>query len=206
MSDARASSPISSASATTGSCSGHRLSEWCGHGPILEEDIALANIALDLIGQATLFLKLAGEIEGQGATRTRSPTSATRSTIRNALIVELPKGDFAFTIVRQFFFSVFSLLQMEALQQSANADARGHRRQGGEGSALSRSPQRAVGRHARRRHRREPRARAAALDDLWRYTGELFIADAVDRAGRGRRASASIPASLAAAWRAQVGR
>jgi hypothetical protein len=58
---------------------GHRLSEWCGHAPILEEDIALANIALDLIGQASMLLKLAGEVEGRAARRTRWPTSATRS-------------------------------------------------------------------------------------------------------------------------------
>ena len=104
---------------------GHRLSEWCGHGPILEEDIALANIALDLIGEATLLLKLAGEVEGAG--RTEDALAYFRDAIdyRNALICELPKGDFGFTIVRQFLFSVFSLLQMEALQKSANADLAG---------------------------------------------------------------------------------
>ena len=78
---------------------GHRLSEWCGHGPILEEDIALANIALDLIGQATLLLKLAGEVEGKG--RDEDALAYFRDAIefRNAQMVELPKGDFAFTIV-----------------------------------------------------------------------------------------------------------
>ncbi len=107
--------PTSSAWPTTGSSSGHRLSEWCGHGPILEEDIALANIALDLIGEATLLLKLAGEVEGKG--RNEDALAYFRDSVdyRNALLVELPKGDFAFTIVRQLFFSVFSLLQMEAL-------------------------------------------------------------------------------------------
>src|ERR1700757_4227766 len=86
---------------------GHRLSEWCGHGPILEEDIALANIALDLIGQATTLLRLAGELEGRG--RTEDDLAYFREAIdfRNALMVELPKGDFAFTIVRQFLFSAF---------------------------------------------------------------------------------------------------
>src|SRR5436190_4680318 len=80
---------------------GHRLSEWCGHGPILEEDIALANIALDLIGEATLCYKLAGEAEGTG--RNEDALAYFRDAVdyRNALIVELPKGDFAFTIVRQ---------------------------------------------------------------------------------------------------------
>src|SRR5690242_21408827 len=84
---------------------GHRLSEWCGHGPILEEDIALANIALDLIGEAALLLKLAGQLEGNG--RNEDALSFFRDSIdyRNALLVELPIGDFAITIVRQLFFS-----------------------------------------------------------------------------------------------------
>src|SRR5438874_7279511 len=83
---------------------GHRLSEWCGHGPILEEDIALANIALDLIGQATLLLTLAGTVERQG--RTADALAYFRDAIdyRNVQMVELPNGDFAFTTVRQFLF------------------------------------------------------------------------------------------------------
>ena len=161
---------------------GHRLSEWCGHGPILEEDIALANVALDLIGQATLLLKLAGEVEGQG--RNEDALAYFRDAIdfRNALLVELPKGDFAFTIVRQFLFSVFSLLQMEALRSERERRARRHRGEGGEGSAVSRAPQRAVGasRSATAPTRVTTRAQRA-LDELWRYTGELFIADDVDR-------------------------
>src|SRR5438445_8816295 len=83
---------------------GHRLSEWCGHGPILEEDIALANIALDLVGQATLLLGRAGELEGAG--RDADALAYLRDAIdfRNAQVVELPRGDFAFTIVRQFLY------------------------------------------------------------------------------------------------------
>src|SRR6058998_2236498 len=104
---------------------GHRLSEWCGHAPILEEDIALANIALDLIGHANLLLTLAGATEGKG--RDADALAYFREAVeyRNALLVELPKGDFAVTIVRQFFFSVFALLQAEALQRSTNADLAG---------------------------------------------------------------------------------
>src|SRR5438270_4988368 len=84
---------------------GHRLSEWCGHGPILEEDIALANIALDLIGQANLLLRLAGQTEGRS--RDEDTLAYWRDTIefRNALMLELPNGDFGFTIMRQFLFS-----------------------------------------------------------------------------------------------------
>jgi len=104
---------------------GHRLSEWCGHGPILEEDIALANMSLDLIGEATLVLKLAGETEANG--RNEDALAYFRDSIdyRNVLMVELPKGDFGFTIVRQLFFSVYSLLQMEALTRSTNTDLAG---------------------------------------------------------------------------------
>src|SRR5436190_17975279 len=90
---------------------GHRLSEWCGHGPILEEDIAMANIALDLIGQANLLLEQAGKAEGKG--RDQDALAYLREAIdyRNALMVELPKGDYAFTIARQLFFSVYAFLQ-----------------------------------------------------------------------------------------------
>jgi len=87
---------------------GHRLSEWCGHAPILEEDIALANIALDLIGQATLYLHVAGETEGKGRSEDALAYFREAVEFRNIQLVELPIGDFAFTIVRQFLFDVFS--------------------------------------------------------------------------------------------------
>jgi ring-1,2-phenylacetyl-CoA epoxidase subunit PaaC len=182
---------------------GHRLSEWCGHGPILEEDIALANVALDLIGEATLLLKLAGQLEGKG--RNEDALAYFRDAIdyRNALLVELPIGDFAFTIVRQLLFSVFSLLQMEALQRSTNADlagiaakavkeARYHVRHSaqwvvtlGDGTDES---------HARAQH---------AVDELWRYTGELFMADEVDRDAAAHGVGVD-PSALAEPWRVQV--
>jgi ring-1,2-phenylacetyl-CoA epoxidase subunit PaaC len=104
---------------------GHRLSEWCGHAPILEEDIALANIALDLIGQANLLLTSAGEAED--ADRDADALAFLRDAIdyRNVLLVELPKGDFAFTIARQFLFSVYGMLQADALQKSQHRDLAG---------------------------------------------------------------------------------
>lgn len=182
---------------------GHRLSEWCGHGPILEEDIALANTALDLIGEATLFYKLAGEAEGQG--RSEDALAYFRDAVdyRNALLVELPKGDFALTTVRQFFFSVYSLLQMEALAKSSHAELAG-------AAAKAVKESRYHVRHTAQwvvtlgdgtdeSHTRAQRA----VNDLWRYTGELFLADDVDRAV----AEAGIgvdPSTLADAWRAQV--
>src|SRR6185369_3479610 len=84
---------------------GQRLGEWCGHGPILEEDIALTNIALDLFGQATAFLKYAAEIEGKGQTEDDLAFHRDVRDFRNTLLAEQPNGDFAQTILRQFFIS-----------------------------------------------------------------------------------------------------
>jgi len=182
---------------------GHRTSEWCGHGPILEEDIALANIALDLIGEANLLLTLAAQTEGRE--RTEDSLAYLRDAIeyRNALMVELPKGDFGFTIIRHFFFGVFSLLQMDALQKSANADLAGiaakavkesryHVRHSaqwvltlGDGTAES--------------HDRAQRA----VDDLWRYTGELFMADDVEREVASQGLGVD-PSTLESPWQTQV--
>lgn len=182
---------------------GHRLSEWCGHGPILEEDIALANISLDLIGEASLLLKLAASVEGKG--RTEDALAYFRDAIefRNALLVELPKGDFGFTIVRQFLFSVFSLLLMDALQKSRNTELSGiaakalkesryHVRHSAQwvvtlGGGTDESHERVQG----------------ALNDLWRYTGELFAANDVDRAVAASGDGVD-PSTLEAAWRSQV--
>src|SRR4051794_21990783 len=156
---------------------GHRLSEWCGHGPILEEDIALANIALDLIGQANLFLEQAGEAEGKG--RDQDALAYFREAVdyRNILMVELPKGDFAFTIARQFLFSVFSYLQMEAMQKvgithvagiaaKAVKEAKYHVRHSADWMVK-------LGDGTEESHQRLQ----SAVDDLWRYTGEMFLMD-----------------------------
>src|SRR5262245_32192669 len=104
---------------------GHRLSEWCGHGPILEEDIALANIALDLIGQANLLLTAAGTAEGKGRDADALAFLRDELDYRNALITELPKGDFGFTIARQFFFSTHALCLTDALRASKSAELGG---------------------------------------------------------------------------------
>jgi len=182
---------------------GHRLSEWCGHAPILEEDIALANMALDLIGEATAFLGLAAEAEGKG--RDADALAYLREAIeyRNALLVELPKGDFAVTMVRQLLFSVFALLQAEALQRGTDAEVAGV-------AAKAVKEMRYHVRHSADwvvklgGGTSESNARAQrAVDDLWRYTGELFLADDVDRAA----AQAGIgvePSTLEGAWRATV--
>jgi len=182
---------------------GHRLSEWCGHGPILEEDIALANVALDLIGEANLLLKLAGQIEAKGRTEDALAYFRDATDYRNALLVELPIGDFAFTIVRQLLFSVFSLLQMDALQRSTNTDlagiagkavkeARYHVRHAAQWVVT-------LGDGTEESHDRTQKA----VDDLWRYTGELFFADAVDEQASTIGLGVD-PRTLEAPWRSQI--
>jgi ring-1,2-phenylacetyl-CoA epoxidase subunit PaaC len=182
---------------------GHRLSEWCGHGPILEEDIALANIALDLIGEATLFYKLAGAAEGKGRDEDGLAYFRDAVDFRNTLLVELPKGDFGATIVRQLFFSVYSLLQMEALATSANAELAGVAAKAVKESRyhVRHSAQWVVtlGDGTEESHKRAQRA----VNDLWRYTGELFLSDSIDE--EAVRAGVGVdPSTLADAWRVQV--
>jgi ring-1,2-phenylacetyl-CoA epoxidase subunit PaaC len=178
---------------------GHRLSEWCGHAPILEEDIALANIALDLVGQANLLLTRASAMENAG--RDADALAFMRDAIdyRNVLLVELPKGDFAVTIARQFFYSVFGMLQSEALQRSSDTDLAGisakmlkefryHVRHSGEWMLR-------LGGGTEESHSRLQ----AAVNDLWRYTGEMFLADEVDQ----KAASSGVgvdPSQLERAW------
>jgi ring-1,2-phenylacetyl-CoA epoxidase subunit PaaC len=158
---------------------GHRLSEWCGHAPILEEDIALANVALDLLGQATMFLRRAGEVEGKG--RDEDALAYWREAVefRNCLLVEQPNGDFGFTIVRQFLFDVYAVVTLDALARSANAEiaaiatkslkeAKYHVRHSGEWLLK-------LGDGTEESHRRAQRA----LDELWRFTPELFAPDDV---------------------------
>lgn len=182
---------------------GHRLSEWCGHAPILEEDIALTNIALDLIGQATLFLKLAARTENAG--RDEDTLAFLREAIdyRNILMVEFPHGDFAFTIVRQFLFSAASVFQLQGLTSSANAElagiaskalkeARYHVRHAGEWMIK-------LGDGTDESHRRAQ----DALDALWRYTGEMFLMDDVDRSLIGAGLVPDL-APIESTWRTQV--
>lgn len=160
---------------------GHRLSEWCGHAPILEEDIALANIALDLIGQATALLALAGAHEGKG--RNEDALAFFREAVeyRNCLLVELPNGDFAVTIVRQFLFDAWDVLVCERLAASA------HEQMGGVAAKALKEARYHL-RHTAEWVRMlgdgtaESRTRAQrAVNRLWPYTPELFVTDAVDQ-------------------------
>lgn len=182
---------------------GHRNSEWCGHGPILEEDIAISNIALDLIGQAQLFLNLAGQVEGDGRDADVLAYWRDETQFRNLQLVELPRGDFAFTVARQFLFSAWSHLFLEGLTHSKHEDLAGiaakafkenryHLRHAGEwvirlGDGTEESRRRAQ----------------AALDELWPWTVELFQEDEVDRAMVEQRIGPS-PAATRAAWDTMV--
>lgn len=99
---------------------GQRLTEYCGHAPTIEVDLSLSNLALDLIGQATLFLGYAGEVEGKGRDADRLAFHRDAEEFRNCLLVEQPNGDFAQTMARQLLFSTQSVLLLEGLTQSTD--------------------------------------------------------------------------------------
>lgn len=182
---------------------GHRLSEWCGHSPVLEEDIAMANTALDLIGQTQLWLGLAGEIEGRGRTADNLAYLRDASRFRNVLLLERPNGDFGQTLMRQFLFDAFHLELLKSLQASSDPRV----------SEIAGKAIKEVAYHLERSAdlvirlgdgTEESHCRMqTALDDLWPYVGEFFVSDDVDKAV----ASAGIgpePAELKAAWRQTV--
>ena len=161
---------------------GQRLAEWCGHGPILEEDIALTNMALDLVGQARALLTRAGEIGGSGYDEDQLAFLRDERDYLNPTLVELPRGDFAFTMVRNAMVATLLKLlwarladssdpELAAIAGKAIKEARYHQQHAadwvvrlGDGTAES-------------RHRTE-----AALATLWRYQPELFTSDAVEDA------------------------
>ncbi|HXY95835.1 MAG TPA: 1,2-phenylacetyl-CoA epoxidase subunit PaaC [Steroidobacteraceae bacterium] len=174
---------------------GQRLGEWIGHAPALEEDLGLANLALDLIGQARLLLTYAAEIEGQGRDEDALAYLRDAPEFLNLTLAEQPNGDFAHTIVRQWLIDAWQLELYEGLAGSADTrlaaiaakalkETRYHYRFSsgwlvrlGDGTA-------------------ESRARAQqAVDSLWRFTEELFTADEIDQ----RMAAAGIAPPLGAA-------
>jgi ring-1,2-phenylacetyl-CoA epoxidase subunit PaaC len=181
----------------------HRLSEWCGHGPVLEEDLALTNVALDLLGQAQFWLGYAGEREGRGRDADALAYRRDAWDFRNVLLVEQPNGDYAETMARQFFFDAWHELLLKELIHSrdpriadiaakALKEVRYH---------LDRSRLWVVtlGDGTEESHERMQRA----VDNLWSYTGELFEVDAIDTAlvAEGVAPDAS---QLLEPWRATV--
>jgi ring-1,2-phenylacetyl-CoA epoxidase subunit PaaC len=161
---------------------GHRVSEWCGHAPVLEEDIALANTALDLIGQTQMWLGLAGEVEGKG--RDADDIAFLRDVwdFRNLLLAEQPNGDFGQTLMRQFLFDTWHSIQLRHLIDSKDAQI----------AAIAAKAVKEVTYHLERSSgtvvglgdgTEESHARMqSALNLLWPYVGEMFVGDVVDDA------------------------
>jgi ring-1,2-phenylacetyl-CoA epoxidase subunit PaaC len=182
---------------------GQRLSEWCGHGPVLEEDIALANVALDLIGQARLLLGAAGELDGSGRDEDRWAFLRAEREYRNVTLVELPNHDFARTVLRNLLFAAFQVPLWEGLRGSTSAqiaaiaakslkETRYHLQHAadwtvrlGDGTAESN------------------RRMQLALDYLWPFTNELFVPTPEDDAAAASGFGVAWP-SLQAAWESRV--
>jgi len=160
---------------------GHRLSEWCGRGPALEEDMALANIGLDLLGQARSLYAYAAEVEAAGHDEDGYAYLREAPQYRNLLLAELPNGDFARTILRQFLYAAFADPYWRAMMRSTDPTL----------AAIAAKSEKETAYHLRHTaewvirlgdgtaesHRRI----AQALDELWPYTGEMFEADAAER-------------------------
>jgi ring-1,2-phenylacetyl-CoA epoxidase subunit PaaC len=184
---------------------GHRLSEWCGYGPALEEDMALSNIALDLIGQARELYAYAAEVEGRGNDEDKFAYLRDVRQYRNLLLVEQPNGDFAKTIVRQLFYSAYTDPYWRAMMAATDARL----------AAIAARSEKESAYHLRHASEwvirlgdgtEESHARAqTAIDDLWSFTGEMFSVDDSER-GLIDRGTAIDPASLKNQWLATVSR
>jgi ring-1,2-phenylacetyl-CoA epoxidase subunit PaaC len=154
---------------------GHRNSEWCGHGPVLEQDIAISNISLDLIGQARNFYQYAALLKGDNASEDSFAYFRDSHDFKNILLVELPKGDWAETILRQFFFSTYQYFLFEKLRESKDEQI----------AAISAKALKEITYHLRwssewvirlgdgteESHDRMLKA----IDHLWNYTDEMFL-------------------------------
>lgn len=160
---------------------GQRLSAWCGHGPVIEEDIAMTNIALDLIGQATSLLEYAATVEGKGRTADDLAFLRFEHEYFNTQLVEQRNGDFAVTMMRQWIFDTFRLPFYEALQRSSDhqlaaiaekslKETKYHWKHSSEWIIR-------MGDGTEESHRRV----SEALTSLWKFSDELFYMDAVDQ-------------------------
>lgn len=157
-----------------------RLSEWCGKGPAFEEDMALANTTLDLLGQARLWLTYAGEVEGKGRDEDALAFLRDAHDFRNLLLVEQPNGDYAVTIVRQFYFDAWYFLLLRQLTTSTDQRI----------AEIAAQAVTEVTYHVRRSSdlvvrlgdstEESHRRMQTAVDDLWSFTGEMFATDVVD--------------------------
>ena len=160
---------------------GHRLSEWCGHAPMLEEEMALAIMGLDLLGQARELYSFAAKVEGKDNDEDKLAYLRDVRQYRNLLLVEQPNGDFAQTMVRQFFYAAFADLYWRAMMKSKDGTL----------AAIAAKSEKESAYHLRHSSEwiirlgdgtEESHARAqAAIDHLWAYTGEMFEADESER-------------------------
>jgi ring-1,2-phenylacetyl-CoA epoxidase subunit PaaC len=178
---------------------GHRLSEWCGHAPMMEEDMALANMGLDLLGQARELYSYAAKVEANGNDEDKFAYLRDVRQYRNLLLLEQPNGDFARTMARQFFYAVFADLYWRAMTNSRDATL----------AAIAAKSEKESAYHVRHSsewmvrlgdgtdesHRRAQ----TAIDDLWAYTGEMFEVDDSER-GLIDAGVAIDPATLRAQW------
>jgi ring-1,2-phenylacetyl-CoA epoxidase subunit PaaC len=178
---------------------GHRLSEWCGHAPMMEEDMALANMGLDLLGQARELYSYAAKVEDNGNDEDKFAYLRDVRQYRNLLLLEQPNGDFARTMTRQFFYAVFADLYWRAMMNSRDATL----------AAIAAKSEKESAYHVRHSsewmirlgdgtdesHRRAQ----TAVDDLWAYTGEMFEADDSER-GLIDAGIAIDPVTLRARW------
>ena len=183
---------------------GHRLSEWIGHGPILEEEMALGNIGLDLIGQARSLYAYAAELEAGNNDEDKYAFLRDAPQYRNLLLVEQPNGDFGQTMVRQLFYSAFADPYWRAMAGSSDSTL----------AAVAAKSEKESAYHLRHSSEwvirlgdgtEESHGRAQeAVDQLWGYTGEMFECDAAER-GLVAAGVAVDPAALRDAWDGTVG-
>ena len=155
---------------------GQRNAEWCGHGPVLEQDIAITNISLDLIGQARSLYQYAAQLKADGSTEDSLAYLRTEREFKNCLLVEQPNGDWAQTMLRQFLFSSYQYYLYQYLQNNKEETL----------AAIAEKSLKEVSYHLRWSSEwiirlgdgtEESHSRILkALEELWRYTGELFTA------------------------------
>ncbi len=183
---------------------GQRLGEWCGHGPVLEQDIALTNIALDHLGQARMLLQYAARQIGGNATEDSLAFFRNEHEFKNLLITELPNSDWAYTLVKLFFYDTFNYFQTEGLLNSQNQELK----------AVAQKAIKEVGYHAQfsaewvirmgdgteESHQRAQKA----INDLWMFTGECFVPNEAMNEMTLAGIAPDYPA-LAPAWKDKVG-
>lgn len=160
---------------------GHRVSEWCSNAPFLEEDLALQNVALDFIGRARMYYSYAAELADDGRDEDDFAYMRDHREYQNLLLMELPRGDFAYTMVRQLFVDVYNLLYLEQLLKSNDVTL----------AAIAAKAIKETRYHLRRSHEwllrlgigtEESHTRAqTAIDDIWGFSHELFDVDELEQ-------------------------